>query len=375
MNLFLLSMVIVLLLFDSCCAIQSVDLMNEDQIEKLNESECCVFNESVLQKVDGTLLDIVNDTGDWLLSTDGITLFACPTNGSYCEEDDYKPDIVLYAVQTSIYCINFLFASFTIALHLYFKELRTVFGVLITMFCFFLNVLYVITFVHNRYQFTHTVDGGTVCAMFIYARSVMIFFRHSTKFTILFHFMCLMYNSYQARSGGPTFDKVLMLKYLIFICSLTTIYTLVIVPYDVTAPRDGFKTMGGYCAVGFADGAGVFIFIGQLALLAFVELIIFSIGMGFYFVVNKRCCAFKSNDIRVSFVLVSTAGISRVLFLTYFALSGSAEYAFVASSLGTTLEQSILFILFVTSTKVRRTIAKRITHVLTNVTPINSSSQ
>ena len=375
MNLFLMSLVLVLLLFDSSCAMQSIEVMNEEQIETLNQSEYCIFNDSsIIKKIDGTLLDIVNDTGDWLLSTDGTTLFLCPTNGSYCEDDDYKPDIVLYAIQTSIYCINFLFASCTVALHLYFKDLRTVFGVLITIFCFFLNVYYVITFVHNRYQFTHTVDEGTVCAVFIYARSTMVFLRHSTKFIILFHFMCLMYNSYRARSGGPKFDKVLMFKYCVFICSLTTIYTLVIVPYDMAVPRDGFRTMGRYCAVSFVDGSGVFIFIAQLAVQTVVEFVTFGIGMAFYFMVNKRCCEFKSSDIRVSFILVSTAGINRLSFLVYFTLSGSAEYAFLPSSVATTLEQSILFLLFVTSKKVRQCFSKKVGRVITNVTPINSSS-
>jgi len=376
MNPFLPSVLLVLLLFESSCAAQSIEVMDEDYIEVLNRSEYCIFNvSSIIKKVDGTLLDIVNDTGDWLLLTNGTTLFMCPTNGSYCEDDDYKPDIVLYTIQTTIYSVNFLFATCTIALHLYIKELQTVFGVLIIIFCFFLNVLYVLTFVHNRFQFTHTVDGGTVCAMFIYARGSVVFLRHSTKFIILFHFMRLMYNSYRARSGGPKFDKVLMLKYCLFICSLTTIYTLIIVPYDIAVPRDGFKTMGRYCAVSFIDGSGVYIFIAQLAIQTMVEFATFGIGMAFYFMVNKRCCEFKTSDIRVSFILVSTAGINRLSFLVYFALSGSAEYAFIASSVGTTLEQSILFFLFATSKKVRYAIAKKVTNVFTNVTPINSSSQ
>jgi len=184
-----------------------------------------------------------------------------------------------------------------------------------------------------------------------------------------------MYNSYRARSGGPKFNEVLMLKYCIFIFSLTIIYTLIIIPYDITFPRDGFKTMGRYCAVSFINGSGVFVFITQLTLQTVVEFATFGIGMAFYFMVNKRCCEFKTSDIRVSFILVSTAGINRLSFLLYFALSGSAEYAFIASSVGTTLEQSVLFLLFATSKKVRHAIAKKVTNVFTNVTPINSSSQ
>jgi len=94
--------------------------MNGEMTELLNNSECCIFNDSsIIKKVDGTLLDIVNDTGDWLLSTDGTTLFMCPKNESYCEDDDYKPDIVLYAIQTSFYCMNFLFIYLFYLLMLY----------------------------------------------------------------------------------------------------------------------------------------------------------------------------------------------------------------------------------------------------------------
>jgi len=332
--------------------IHSMEVMDKEQVEVLNQSECCIFNKSITKKADGTLLDIVNDTGDWLLLTDGTTLLMCPTNGSYCE-DDYKPDIVLYAVQTSIYCINFLFASCTIALHLYFKDLQTEFGVLIIMFCFFLNMDHMIAFVHNRYQFTHRVDESTVCAMFVYLRGITNFLDHSIKCTILIHFTYLMYNSYRAQSASSRLNKVLICKYVILICLLTTIFSTMIIPYDVVVARDAFKTDRGYCAIGFVDGTAAIIFIVQLAFLSVMELVTFSAGMIFYFLVSKRCCEFKTSDIRVSFVLVTTAGITRVSFLAGYALSHSFGYAFLASSVATTLEQAVLFIIFITSSKVK----------------------
>jgi len=335
-------------------AITYGEVIHEELVKIFNQSEYCIFNDSsIIKKVDGTLLDIVNDTGDWLLSTDGTSLFMCPTNGSYCEDDDYKPDIVLYAVQTSVYCISFLFASCTIALHLYFKELRTMFGLLITMICFFLNVNQIVTFIHNRYQFTHKMDESAVCAMFVYLRGVLNFMDHSIKLTILFHFTYLMYNSYRAKSASP--NKVSICKYVVFIFLLTIIYTMAVIPYDVAVARDAFKMEGGYCAISF-DGTGVIIFITQLAFLTVVELTTFSVGMLFYFMVSKRCCEFKTSDIRVSFVLVATAGINRLSFLVCYALSDSTGYAFLAGSVGAALEQAILFMVFLTSKKVKSAI-------------------
>ena len=341
-----------------CTTIYSMKVMNLEQMEMISQSECCIFNESVVKKVDGQLLDIINDTEDWLLSTDGISMFMCRKNGSYCEDDDYKPDIVLYAVQTSIYCINFLFASCTIALHLYFKDLRTMFGALIVMFCFFLNLDHVIAFVYNRYQFTHKIDEGAVCAMFVYLRRIMSFLDHSIKCSVLIHFTYLMYNSYRARSVGPRLNKVLMCKYVILICLLTTLLSLMVIPYDIVVARDAFKTEGGYCAVGFVSGTAAIMFIVQLAFLSVMELTTFGAGMVFYLLVSKRCCEFKTSDIRVSSVLVSTAGINRLSFLACYALSNSIGYAFLTSSVAITLEQTVLFIIFLTSRKVKSALNK-----------------
>ena len=136
----------------------------------LNHSEYCVLNDSVIREKDGDgLLIIINDTGDWLVVTNGSNLFVFPSNGSNCEDDVYNPNIVMYAMQTFLYGVAFLLTTFIIILHLCFKELQTVFGILTILFCFFFNADDVILFVHNRYQFTHTVnDSGEVCTVFVF---------------------------------------------------------------------------------------------------------------------------------------------------------------------------------------------------------------
>ena len=336
------------------------------QVELLNHSEYCSVNDSAIRnKVNrNELFTIINNTEDWLVATNDITKFVIPaTNISDCEDDVYNPDIVIYAVQTSIYSINFLSATCTIALHLYFKELRTVFGVLITMFCFVLNVDHIVTFVHNRYQFTNKVNNGDICATFIYIRGILTFLYHSIKFTILFHFAYLMYNSYRIKSDGKRFNKKLMSKYIIFIISLTTIYTVVVVPYDLTVTRDAFDTEDGYCTINFLDdGTAVIIFIVQLSMIFVIELITFGIGILFYFLVSKRFCELKSSDIRVCFILVSTAGLNTLFFLVSYSLSGgSSDITFLASSIGTFVEQSILLIIFLTSKKVKSAISSMVT--------------
>jgi len=328
--------------------------------ELLNHSDYCVVNDSTIRKMTGggSLMIINNNTGDWLVVTNGIDVFMLPTNVSDCDENVYMPNIAIYAVQTSMYSINFLLATGTISLHFYFKELRTVFGILVTSFCFILNVDHIITMVHNRYQYTHKVnDDGGICATLIYMRGVMTFLYHTAKFTILFHFTYLMYRSYRAKSDGSKFNKRLICKYSILIISVTTIYTLIAVPYDLAASRGAFITEGGYCAIDFLDdGLSAVIFIIEICFISIVELITFGIGITFYFLINKRCCGLKSSDIRVCFILVSTAGLNRISFIILYSVSDLQDVAHVVSSIATFLEQSVLFLTFLTSKKVKAAI-------------------
>ena len=339
----------IFLTFDSIQAVVS---------NEANISEYCFVNDSTIKrKLDDSLLKVTNDTGDWLVATDGIDYFVLHANRSVCYDDMYNPNMVIYAVLTSVYCFMFLLATCTIALHLYFKELQTVFGILITMYCLVLNIDNVITFVHNRYQYTHKInDNAGVCAMFVYVRGTLAFLYHSIKFTVLFHFTYLMYNGYRMRSGGVRFDKKLMCKYFTFMISLTTIHVMVVLPYDLAVARDAFKTKGGYCEVNFVDGTSVYIFIAQLTLIFVVEMTTFCVGIVFYFLVCKRCCDFSSSDLRVSLTLVSTSGLNRILFLMPYMFIGSGGITFVTASIGTCTEQLILLIIFLTSKKVKSTI-------------------
>ena len=95
--------------------------------------------------------------------TNGIFMLMFPINGSdynNSTDDVYNPDIVIYAVRVSIDCIIILFVIGTIGLHLFFKELQTVSGVLIIMFSFISLVTHIIGPVYSRYQFTHRVNDN-----------------------------------------------------------------------------------------------------------------------------------------------------------------------------------------------------------------------
>jgi len=281
-----------------------------------------------------------------------------PSNGSGCEGDAYNPDIFVYTVQTSIYAVILLVTTCIIGLHLYFKELQTVFGILIILFCFFFSADNVISFVHNRYQFTHKVTSGAVCAVFIYTRGILNFLSHFTRLTILFQFTHLMHTTYRVRPVRFSSDKKLVLKYVIFIISMTVVYSLIKIPYDLAETRTAFSESNKYCATEFhSEDVSFVILIIQLTSIFVMQAVVFAIGMMLYYLVNKRFCEFSSKDTRVCLTLGSTTGLNTFLFLVVVLTDGGSDIALLISSIGTCIQMSILLIIFLTSKKVKAAIS------------------
>jgi len=347
---------LLLLGIHSAWSTENINSNKASEEELLNQLEYCIVNDSAIRKKTGdVLLIIINETEGWLVVTNGSNLFMLPSNGSDCEDDMYNPDIVGYAIQTSIYAIIFLVATCIIALHLHFKELQTVFGILSIFFCFFLNVDTLLAFVHNRYQFTHKVNTGAVCAVFIYMRVSLNFFTQFTRLTILFQFTYLMYDAYRVRSERfSTNNKlILVLKYVIFIISMTTIYSVIGIVFNLAGTRSAFNRDNGYCATDFhsKDASVVMLFV-QLASIFVMQVVVFAIGMVLY-LVNKKSCEFWSVDARVYLTLGSTAGLNTFLLAVVKLAGGGFIIAFLSTSIGTCVQISILLIILLTSTKVK----------------------
>jgi len=336
-------------------------------VKLLNQSEYCIVNDSTIREKTGDdLLTVINDTGSLLIVTNGSNVFriVLPLNGSTnCEDFDgtYNPSIAVYAIQTSVHVIIILVTVSIIVLHLCFKELQTVFGILILLFCVFVNAYFLVTLVHNRYQFTHKVeDSGTVCAVLIYLRAILNSFAHFARFTVLFQFAYLMYNAYKVRSG-TTDDKMMILKYIIFIISMTTIYSIMNIPYDIAVTKTAFSIDSGYCATDFRNEDSSFvILLLQMATILVMQTAAFVTGMVLYYLVNKRCCEFRSSDTRVCLTLGSSSGLNIFIFSMVQLSGGGSDIGFLCSSTGTCIQMSILLIIFLTSTKVKTTITSAI---------------
>ena len=359
----LLVTIVSLLVLDGVHSVWSTGMTNNITVsdnELLDHSEYCVLNDSAIREKDGDgLLIIINDTGDWLVVTNGSNLFLFPSNGSDCEDDVYNPNIVVYAIQTSIYGTTLLLATSIIVLHLCLKELQTVSGKLMILFCIFFIVDNAIAFFYNRYQFTHTVsDNSEVCAAFIYLRGILYFLSHFTRLTILFRFAYLMYNAYRARSERFRPDNHLILEYVIFIISMTIIYSAVSIICDLVLTRSAFATKSGYCATEFNVGdASIILIVVLLASVLVMQVAVFASGMVLYYLVSKRCCKVESKDARVFLALGSTTGLNTFLFITAYLVDARSDIAFFSSSIGTLIQMFILLIMFLTSVKVKAAVS------------------
>ena len=345
-----------LLICDSVSSVWSAEVINNTWI--LGQSNYCFANNATVRSNrDNTQLTIVNDTGDWLVvGSNAGEQFILSANILDCEDDEYKPDIVIYVVQTFINCLTLILAAGTFALHLCFKKLRTVFGMLIMILCFIMATGYIVILVQNRYQYTHKVnDNNTICAILTYIRGALIFVYHSIVVTVFFHFTSLMYKTYKMRLVSSTFDWKLLLKYVMFIISVTTVCAVIIIPYDVTVTRNAFDTAGGYCKIEFEDHVtkSFYIYIAALSIAIATQMVIFSLGMILYFLSIKNFCEFKPINIRVCLALISTSGLNTLLFLISYSLSGSTHIPALLSSVATLVEQLVLFMIFSTSTKVK----------------------
>ena len=110
--------------------------INATEILTSNFSDYCFVNSSVIRRNSGdTQLVIVDDTDDYLVATDGTKFFRIPNDIMDCESDFCSPKLVVYSIQTTMNCIIVLMTLSTIALHLYCKELRNEFGILVIAFC------------------------------------------------------------------------------------------------------------------------------------------------------------------------------------------------------------------------------------------------
>ena len=149
-----------------------------------------------------------------------------------------------------------------------------------------------------------------------------------------------------------------MSKYSTFVLITSILSFVFVVLFELAATRKVYGGGESFCINANADFGGddavVFSGIAALVLIIFVtsELVMFSTGLVFYFLINKnKCCKTMSTNLRVAFALAATVGINMILLVSLSGARVSGKLFLPLLTIGTILEQVILFVLFLSSHK------------------------
>jgi len=123
------------------------------------------------------------------------------------------------------YVTTILVAVANISLHLVFKDLRTMVGVLVMILCGFVAINTVLLITSLTYSYTNNGSENTVvCAVFASVLYFLITVYQGLKLVIQFQFAYyLMYKSLKLRSQDTIDKRRLMIKFLIF-CLVSSVF-------------------------------------------------------------------------------------------------------------------------------------------------------
>ena len=338
----------------------------------LNESSgYCYVNECTIRiKESNVLLNIINKTADWIAATDSTNLFTIPviSNDSVidCSEEDDK-DLTLFVFYTVATFIICCLCSLNITLHLAVKKLRSTPGLLIIGICVTIIVVHPCIVTIAVFQYLHRVNGNTaICGVLKFMIVSFIVLYTLLKATYLFHFAYLMYRTYVSRPYQETSKRLLYIY-----CAINVIVTLVSSALMITLDRlefpNAFETHNGYCTSYFFNDVGTSDYLYSnyipviilFAVLTAVGIIFFIVGLILYFLTTKDCCACSgTTNIRVSITLTSATALGALILVVLLFAGVDEEVTVMAASIGVCIEQVILLVVFLTSTKARDKLKK-----------------
>ncbi|XP_065911484.1 uncharacterized protein [Dysidea avara] len=346
-------------------------VMNDGNLEviALNESQYCFVNQNTIRISDNftsELQDIVNKTEHVIISTtiNSTVIFIAPSNGTKC--NGKKIDSIskgLFIILMVIYVATILVAIINIILHLVFKELRTMAGVLVMMLCSIVIMTTVVLIISLTYSFIKDgSENSTACVVSASMLYYLILVYQANKVVIQFQFAYLMYKSYQLQSQDTIDKRRLMINFVIFALVSSILCFLSAILIDLAVTGKFYSKRDSLCFGRQFDLDAVSVFrvvsLAESALFVLLEIIVFSIGLTLYFLVSKSCCKTISTNFRIAIALATTIGVSIILLTILYAIEVSANNTIPAVSSGTLIEQVFLFILFASSSKVRNGVRK-----------------
>ena len=206
-------------------------------------------------KTSNVLLNVVNNTDGWLLATNATNLFTTFINDNMhsCTDDNkinsYQPiNGTLYVIRMIIFSASIIAAVANISIHLLYKELHTVSGILIIILCVSMGIGLAIQAIRTAtvlyYQIITQVE---ICASFIYLLLVDLVTYEATKTAILAHFVYTMYRSYKLLTGQEN-KRSLLCRYITFIIVASTITSSIIIIVDLIVNERAFTTKEQKCS-------------------------------------------------------------------------------------------------------------------------------
>jgi len=340
------------------CSHSSLLTMQLDSIDsvEITKSQYCFVNECTIRINDSNeLLNIINNTGDWIMATNTTNLFIAPENGARCKPH-LDHSVVTFSFLVIVGSIIISSSTINIIIHIIIKELHTVAGAMIVVTCASINISCVFQLITAVFQYLHPIyDNVWICAISKYGVILFLFLYEIAKVTYLTHFGCLMYRSYKMVTRGIN-NRTLLCIYLVTTVVATLFCTLLIIVIDMIGDKSALNvTSDKYCAGFFNHYAATrIVLLFLIGITTLLQVIIFLIAITFYLMVKKHCCGKGPSDARVSITLMSTIGLNTILLISLLLAGVEGESTVIATSVATSMEQVTLLVIFVTYRQARR---------------------
>jgi len=333
----------------------------------------CFVDECSIRIIDSNvLLNIINNTGDWIMATNTTNLFVAPSNGRNCasEVSPGNPEFGYFIFFVVIRFIIVITGFSNILLHVIVKELRTVPGMIIIGISGATVFTSGFAFVSTVFQYVQRVNENTsICVSLKYIVIAFTLLGAIIKVMYLFHFGYLVYRSFKLLPQRENDWKLLYL-YGVILIGLVILCISVVITTDVTHEKTAFETRNGYCVEFFHNpGMSDKVLISMLALLTVMEIIFFIVAITLYYLATKQFCTCGTGPsyVRVAITLISAIGLNASLLVILLLAGVEGESSTVAVAIATCVEQVTLLFVFLTSEKVRTKIQKYLEKRHTNV--------
>ena len=338
------------------CSSEIAELLQHENWISLNDSEYCFVNDCTIRlKESNVSLSIINKTTDWITATNSTDLFTLVlVDSGYCSLEDPKIGYFILIVVISFIILSS--SSLNTALHLTIKELRTTPGVIIIGMCGTVIIMFLCVTILAIFQYVYKFNGNsTTCAVSKYIITVVTLIYGMLKATYLYHFAFLMYRTYTLRPYKEE-NKRLLCCYGVVNVVAVTICIIVLVIVDLLYNKTAFALNNGYCADLFQEtGVGGKILIAVLTIIIGVQMLLFITALTLYCLTTKHYGDATGwlSDIRVSVILMSAIALGGILLITLFFAGVAGGSAAIPVSIAACVEQIVMLMVFLTSTKVR----------------------